>query len=201
MIKNKDRRNWFGASSSHLIMGNWETQTFEKWWLNKIGFQNESNFENEYTKAGTHWEHRIISHYSSHVARKHMPLDECLKNENLRLRVNLDATLDGCPFEVKTMKYEEDLIFKMPKQYIQQLYTQIFITNAKKGYIAVYFLKEDDYYNYLNDIDPKRLIVIEYLRDEERLFELYKRLTILSKCWHKGIIPKNKMLEDYCFEI
>ena len=37
MIHNHDRSGWFGASDTSTIMGNWATETFRKWWLEKLG--------------------------------------------------------------------------------------------------------------------------------------------------------------------
>ena len=39
MIHNHDRSGWFGASDTSTIMGNWETETFRKWWLEKLGLR------------------------------------------------------------------------------------------------------------------------------------------------------------------
>ena len=51
MISSQDRSGWFGASDTDFIVGNWETASFENWWLTKIGI-NKSNFQNQYTLAG-----------------------------------------------------------------------------------------------------------------------------------------------------
>jgi hypothetical protein len=37
MIKNQDRSKWFGASDTSMIMGNWQTKTFNDWWMVKLG--------------------------------------------------------------------------------------------------------------------------------------------------------------------
>ena len=37
MIHNQDRSGWFGASDTARIMGNWNTQTFARWWGEKLG--------------------------------------------------------------------------------------------------------------------------------------------------------------------
>ena len=58
MITNKDRSGWFGASDTKFIVGNYDTKTFLKWWLTKLGLS-ENNFSNKYTEAGTAYEHRI----------------------------------------------------------------------------------------------------------------------------------------------
>ena len=59
MISNHDRSGWFGASDVERIVGNWDTKTFEQWWLTKEGFRSE-NITTDAMLAGTYWEHRIL---------------------------------------------------------------------------------------------------------------------------------------------
>ena len=56
MITNHDRSGWIGASDVQFVIGNWRTKTWEKWWMQKLGI-NQDHFDNMYTKAGTNWEH------------------------------------------------------------------------------------------------------------------------------------------------
>ena len=59
MIHNQDRSGWFGASDTARIMGNWNTQTFARWWGEKLGmFSND--FKTPAMMAGTAYEHRIL---------------------------------------------------------------------------------------------------------------------------------------------
>lgn len=41
MIRNHDRSGWFGASDTATIMGNWNTDTFRRWWLVKLGVRKD----------------------------------------------------------------------------------------------------------------------------------------------------------------
>ena len=59
MISNHDRSYYIGASDTKYVMSNWNTKTFQKWWLKKIGLDT-SNIQNKYTMAGTYYEHKII---------------------------------------------------------------------------------------------------------------------------------------------
>ena len=59
MITDHDRSGWIGASDVGYVIGNWRTKTWEKWWMTKLGL-NRKHFENESTKAGTNWEHKIL---------------------------------------------------------------------------------------------------------------------------------------------
>ena len=40
MIASKDRSGYFGASDVDKIVGNYNTKSFKKWWLEKIGIEN-----------------------------------------------------------------------------------------------------------------------------------------------------------------
>ena len=59
MIANHDRSGYIGASDVQFVIGNWKTKTWEKWWMQKLGIS-QGHFDNEFTKAGTNWEHRIL---------------------------------------------------------------------------------------------------------------------------------------------
>ena len=37
MIADHDRSGWIGGSDTAMVIGNWKTKTWEKWWMQKIG--------------------------------------------------------------------------------------------------------------------------------------------------------------------
>ena len=86
MITNHDRSGYIGASDTDKVIGNWRSKTWEKWWMQKLGI-NRDHFENEYTKAGTNWEHRILDS----LQLPNLEKDKQIIIEDLRLRVNLDG--------------------------------------------------------------------------------------------------------------
>ena len=182
MIESKDRSGYFGASDTQFIIGNWKTATFEKWWMQKIGI-NRDHFDNKYTSAGTHYEHRILESLGIP-----MELDKQIIIEDLRLRVNLDGNDTDTIYECKTYKFDKG--FKMPKKYIQQVHVQMFASGYRKAKIIVYGLTEDDYDNYFHDIDHGRRqeFVIEY--DDRWLKEVYlPKLKYLAECLKEGRFP------------
>jgi hypothetical protein len=78
----------------------------------------------------------------------------------------------------------------MPKKYIEQVQVQMFATGFRKAKIIVYGLKEEDYDNYFNPIDPDRRgeFVIEY--DERWINEVFlPRLKYLAECLKEGRFP------------
>ena len=182
MIASQDRSGYFGASDVSFIVGNWGTKTFEKWWMQKLGI-NRDHFENRYTSAGTHYEHRILESLGIP-----MELDMQIIIEDLKLRVNLDGNDTDTIYECKTYKFDNG--FKMPKKYIEQVQVQMFASGLRKAKIVVYGLLEEDYDNYFNPIDSsrRREYVIEY--DERWINEVFlPKLRHLAKCLTEGRFP------------
>ena len=97
MIADQDRSGWFGASDTAMIMGNWETKTFKKWWMQKLGLDS-SHFCSTAMNAGTYYEHAILEHIGAERMDHQILLPE------YRLRVNLDGDGPGKIHEVKTYK-------------------------------------------------------------------------------------------------
>ena len=182
MIANHDRSEFFGASDTPFIIGNYNAKTFEKWWMQKIGI-NRDHFDNKYTLAGTHYEHRILESLGIP-----MELDKQIILEDLRLRVNLDGNTDDTIYEVKTYKFEKG--FKMPKKYIQQVQVQMFASGLRKAKIIVYGLLDGDYDNYFHDIDPDRRDAVIITYDERWINEVYlPKLKYLAECLKEGRFP------------
>ena len=182
MIADKDRSGYFGASDVERIIGNYKTATFEKWWMQKIGI-NRDHFDNKYTSAGTHFEHRILESLGIP-----MEFDKQVILEDLLLRVNPDGNDSDTIYECKTYGFEKG--FKMPKKYIQQVQVQMFASGFRKAKIIVYGLKEEDYDNYFTPIEEERRseYVIEY--DERWINEVFlPKLTYLAECLKEGRFP------------
>lgn len=164
-----------------MVVGNWNTKTFENWWLEKLGIR-KNNISNEAIKAGNNYEHKIL---------------ESLEIENLemdkqiiidRLRVNLDGNTDTCIYEVKTHNINKE--FKVSKQYWRQAQVEMYASNIRKLYIVAYALEENDYQNYFNKIDKNRLQFIEIEYDEQFIEKEYiPNLEILTKCLKEGAFP------------
>jgi hypothetical protein len=183
MIASKDRGYYFGASDTDKIIGKWTSATWTKWWLQKLSI-NTDNFENVYTLAGTHFEHRILESIGIP-----MELDKQVVLEELRLRVNLDGNTDDCIYECKT--YKADKPFKMPQKYINQVQVQMFATGIHKAKIVVYGLEEDDYNNFFRPIDKHRLQIVEVEYNSHWIETVYlPKLMVLVDCLKKGIFPQ-----------
>lgn len=182
MIASQDRSGYLGASDVSFIVGNWKTATFEKWWMQKVGI-NRDHFDNKYTLAGTHYEHRIL--VSLGIP---MELDKQIILEDLKLRVNLDGNDTDTIYECKTYKLEKG--FKLPKKYIEQVQVQMFASGLRKAKIIAYGLEEKDYDNYFNPIDPSRRSEFDIAYDERWINEVFlPKLKYLAGCLKEGRFP------------
>lgn len=182
MIQSQDRSGYIGASDTSMVVGNWNTKTFEKWWLEKIGIY-KNNLSNEAIKAGNNYEHKILDT---------LEIEELQKDNQIiidRLRVNLDGNTNNCIYEVKTHRFDKE--FKVSKQYWRQAQVEMYASGIKKLYIVAYGLVEKDYINYFNSIDESRIEMFEVKYDEKFIQEEYiPRLKYLTKCLKEGRYPR-----------
>lgn len=184
MIASQDRSGWIGASDVQFVIGNWRTKTWEKWWMQKLGI-NQDHFENEYTKAGTNWEHRILDSLNLPNLEK----DRQFIIEDLRLRVNLDGNIPNRIEEVKTYKWEKGWS-KTPQKYINQVNVQMYGSKIFDAEIVAYGLVPEDYENYLRELDLQRRSVHPVTYNPlwiER--EYMPKHLILADCLKRGVFP------------
>ena len=182
MIADNDRSGYFGASDTPYIIGNTETKSFEKWWLEKCGIHHNT-FTNDAMCAGTHYEHRILEHIGVESMDKQIIIEE------LKLRVNLDGDMNRKIYEVKTYRHENG--FKVPKKYVNQVNVQMFATGIRSADIVAYGLIDYDYRNYFNPIDDERLSFHPVEYDELWINNIYlPRLRYYAECLKKGVMPR-----------
>ncbi len=182
MISNKNRSFYIGASDTSMVVGNWNTKSFEKWWLEKLGL-NKNDFTNEAMQTGTNYEHKILESLD-------IPIEMDKQIIKDRLRVNLDGNTDECIYEVKTYNIEKE--FKVSKQYWRQAQVEMYASGIHKLYIVAYGLRECDYKNFFNSIDKDRLKMFEIEYDENFITKEYiPKLEYLTKCLKEGVFPCN----------
>lgn len=182
MIASKDRSGYFGASDTDKIVGNYNTKSFKKWWLEKIGID-KSSFTNLSMQAGTYFEHRILRSLGVELR-----LDAQIIIEDILLRVNLDGDTEDAIYECKTYKYEKG--FKVPLKYKRQVWVQMFATGKRKAYIVAYGLVEADYKNFFNEIDKDRIQVIPIEYNENWINTVFlPKIKYLAECLKKGVMP------------
>ena len=184
MIASYDRSGYIGASDVQFVIGNWKTKTWEKWWLQKLGI-NQDRFDNQYTIAGTNWEHRILD--SLHLPN--LEKDRQFIMEDIRLRVNLDGNLPDRIKEVKTYQWSKGWK-KTPQKYIHQVQVQMFGSRIYGADIVAYGLEEADYQNFLREIDPRRRQEIPVVYDQQWIERVYlPKHMILCEALKRGVFP------------
>ncbi|MEG2381334.1 MAG: hypothetical protein RSB38_06535 [Oscillospiraceae bacterium] len=165
-----------------MVIGNINTATFEKWWLEKIGIYN-NHFTNDAMFAGTYYEHKILDSLWFPVEK-----DKQVILEDLKLRINLDGNTEDTIYEVKTYNIAKQ--FKVPIHYKRQVWVQMFGTGIRKAFIVAYGLKDNDYDNIFNPIEEERIEPFEIEYNEQFITETYlPRLMYLSKCLSDGVFP------------
>lgn len=180
MIANHDRTGYIGASDTAIVMGNWETKTFEKWFFEKLGFSRPT-WQTTATLAGTHYEHAILQ-----AICPDMEMDKQIIIEDLRLRVNLDGNMGKTIYEVKTHKGR----YSHNKAHIQQVNVQMFAFASTSAVIADYEMTDAEYENFFKPIDSKRLHITPIEYDSAFIANYTSRLEILVDCIKKGVFPK-----------
>lgn len=161
MISNTDRKWWFGASDSEMVVNpNHKSASWQKWWRVKCGLEEPDFKGTRYTAAGTRFEHPILECFD-----KNMHMDRQLIIEDKRLRLNYDGDLDGYIFEVKTHTANRN--FEVTPYIESQTQTEMYGWRECRDdfsglYILSYAMTEDDYNNMnptVEDIDYDRIKV------------------------------------------
>lgn len=188
MIASQDRSYYIGASDTSMVVGNWTTKTFEKWWLEKLGFY-KNELKTEAMQTGTNYEHKILNalNIDGLEMDKQIIID--------RLRVNLDGNTNTCIYEVKTHNEEKE--FKVSKQYWRQAQVEMYASNIHELYIVAYGLNDNDYKNFFNEIDKDRIKLLKIDYAESFINNDYlPKLEILTNCLKKGIFPNENNTEQ-----
>lgn len=191
MIRNHDRSGWFGASDTATIMGNWNTDTFRRWWLVKLGVRKD-RFVTPSMQCGTAYEHKILD------ALRVKTRDRQIRIRSLRLRVNYDGESRQLITEVKT---HSKPVFKVTKAYWQQCQVEMFASGyglfRKRKFcrIVAYRVTEDELFNFFLPIDENRLTQYKVDYDAEWIDGCYlPRLRYLAKCLRTGHWPQEEEL-------
>lgn len=183
MIADKDRSGYIGASDVQFVIGNWKTKTWEKWWLQKLGINND-HFENVFTVAGTNWEHKILES----LQIPDLEMDKQILLEDLLLRVNLDGNTRNRIKECKTYQWEKG--FKVPPKYIHQVQVQMFASKIYGVDIVAYGLEQADYDNFFRSVDPGRRSEHPVGYDPKWVEQVYlPKHRILVECLKRGVFP------------
>lgn len=192
MITDHDRSGWIGASDVGYVIGNWKTKTWEQWWMTKLGLS-KKHFDNESTKAGTNWEHKILD--SLHI--QNLEKDKQILMPEILLRVNLDGNTPGRIYECKTYKADgKSAAVKQlmqgvcPPGYRNQVQVQMYASKIYGADLVAYALVHEDYNNYLRAVDPGRRKLIPVTYDANWIERVYlPKHMILCEALRRGAFP------------
>ena len=184
MITDRSRDYYIGASDTQYVMSNFNSKTFKRWWLVKIGAE-EQDYESVYTIAGNRYEQKILDELFVPYRNEQKIIGQ--------LRVNLDGRTDDEICEVKTHKNK----FRVTKAYWQQVQVEMWCFQIYKARIIAYQLLPEDY-EFDNGIDLDRIEQhpIEY--DETFIYEEYlPRFHYLCWCFGEDIQPSDEGFKEW----
>lgn len=185
VIQTNDRSGYFGASDTSYIMGNWNTKSFQNWWLVKLGIST-NDYKSVAMNAGTYYEHAILDVIG--CPRR----DHQIIISKYNLRINYDGDGEGRIDEVKTHSIEKP--FKVTKGYLMQTRVQMYGKLCEEGKLPraniwAYGLRDEDYSNFFNPIDRERLIPYPIEYDAEFIDSYIEKVTFLKGALERGLFP------------
>lgn len=197
MISNQNRAWYVGASDTSMVVGNWKTETFRKWWQTKLGLDLRERFDTKYTLAGTHYEHAILDTIPGVIMDKQIILPE------LSLRVNYDGIVEGDTIVIKEVKtHKEEKVFKVSKAYWRQAQVEIYAAEQYYGKpvrldIVSYPMSENHYRNYFLKIDKDMIRETPVEKDPAFMGEYLPKLKYLKYCMEIGAFPTEDGYEKF----
>jgi hypothetical protein len=197
MIESKSRALYIGASDTSQVVGSWKTETFKKWWQQKLGIDYTPSLGNKYTMAGTYYEHAILDALGIENKDAQILLPE------LRLRVNYDGITFGDGIEIHEVKtHKADKEFKVSKQYWRQAQVEMYAILASyripaRLYINAYPMTEEHYRDYFIPIDKSLIKSIRVDYDPDFISEYLGKLSYLKECIDKGAFPTEEGYEKH----
>lgn len=188
MISSKDRSHYIGASDTSMVVGNWTTATYRKWWQEKIGTIYPPQYDNKYTLAGTFYEHAILD--TIPMCDK----DNQVVIEDLNLRVNYDGMVGNHIYEVKTFKEEKG--FEVSKAYWRQAQVEMYVAGSRELHIVAYPMTDEHYKNYFLEIEEDKIQYHKVEYDENFIREYLGKLLYLKSCMDEGRFPLKEEYEQ-----
>lgn len=193
MIKNHDRSGWFGASDTSIIMGNWDTETFRKWWMVKLGAY-DNTYTNQAMRTGTLLEIPIIRAIWAVDGRKIHIGRRPTYRPKYRVRANYDGYTSREVVEIKTTEHGFRTV---PKNYWQQCQVLMWAKGLRMAILYAYTPSEIDYVApYFPEIDISKLRRFDIEYSKEFIREYLPRVRYLSSCLKRRKFPKAEEVRD-----
>ncbi len=190
--------------------GTWETETFKRFWRERLtGIKETANFQTIDTAAGNIMEAEILEAVGvpKECWNIYFPPKDTIAG------INTDAFEDGIYHEAKCILVDEAsrwvIGYAISAVYMQQLKHGLFVTGAKEGRLHVCMLERHEKKNPFLVDAKKRTVTFTFGRDffdynEESekakkkgkespvtMWHYEQMLVYLTDCYNKGIFPKD----------
>lgn len=210
MIAERNIQGYIGGSDAIRVHGTWETDTFKRFWRERLtGIKETPHFQTIDTAAGNIMEAEILEAVGvpQECWNMYFPPRDTIAG------INTDAFEDGTYHEAKCILAEEASRwvagYAISSVYMQQLKHGLFVTGAKEGKLHVCMLERHEKRNPFMVNARERTVTFTFRRDffdfpEEvekarakdrpspvTMWHYEKMLVYLTECYNKGIFPKD----------
>ncbi len=210
MINERQIQGYIGGSDAIRVHGTWETETFKRFWRERLtGIKETANFQTIDTAAGNIMEAEILEAVG--VPKEcwsiYFPPGKTMAG------INTDAFQPRIYHEAKCILSEEAcrwvIGYAISAVYMQQLKHGLFVTGAKEGRLHVCMLERHEKRNPFLVDAKKRTVTFNFSRDffdykEESekakakgalspvtMWNYEQMLVYLTECYNKGIFQKD----------
>lgn len=210
MINERSLQGYIGGSDAIRVHGTWETDTFKRFWRERLtGIKETANFQTIDTAAGNIMEAEILEAVG--VPREcwniYFPPGKTMAG------INTDAYQDAVYHEAKCILSEEAsrwvIGYAISAVYIQQLKHGLFVTGAMEGKLHVCMLERHEKKNPFLVDATKRTVTFTFSREffyykEESekakkkgtpspitMWHYEQMLVYLTECYNRGVFPKD----------
>ncbi len=209
LINERSLQGYIGGSDAIRVHGTWETDTFKRFWRERLtGIKETANFQTVDTAAGNIMEPEILRAVGipEQFWNIYFPPKETMAG------INTDA-FDGIYHEAKCINVDEAsrwvLGYTISAVYIQQVKHGLFVTGAQEAHLHVCMLTKDEKRNPFSVDASERTVTFkfdrgffDYKKESEdakkkgkespvTLWHYERMLVHLTECYKKGIFPKD----------
>lgn len=184
-----DRNRYIGGSEANMIYMNYQSESFIKWWSEKLTELPSKSFTNKSMEVGTILEHDVIDLYE----RIHNVKGERDKQKVKGIaRANTDYILEDKVSDVKVTKkaFEWFLTEKVPIHYKRQLIHYMYVFGLNRASIIAYQTDDNLLNNPFIKLDRYKLYEIP-VKITKKEIELHKKkIEYLEFCKEMNVFPE-----------
>lgn len=196
-------KGYIGGSDAVRVHGGWETDTFKRFWRERLtGIRESDSFDSIHTSAGNVMESEILEAVG--VDRKYW--NTFFEPKETIAGINTDAFEPNIYHEVKTVLWEAGAKWiiggAISANYIYQVQHGMFVTGAEEARLHVCLMTEAEKYNPFSVQDvSSRIHTFKFNRmyfDTTKVtLAMYGALIRhLTDCYRKGVFPTDKQKKE-----